>query len=702
MKKRLKFCSGFVFFLALLLACQEEEPTITNLIAPSNLQVNVIVAEDQSGNVTVTPNAENAINFHVIFNPGADPVVISNGQSANFRYTTSGQFEQPISVVAFGQGGLSSSATVMVDLDVSLRIAPEVLAMIAGGDGISASSKRWVWNRIVGGHFGVGPLTNDFPEFFSASPNQLNPCLYDDVLIFSHDGNDNYTFTLDPGPDNLSFINWTEVNRFFPDATPQQFADECRDITDQVDFETNFVILDNEDGTKTMDVTGSFLSYWAVISGQYQITNFNENILELRGISEPFNGDGSLAWYSAFVPEENANAGGEALETVFTNLVWADEFDMNGAPNPMNWNYDLGGGGFGNQEKQVYTQDPENVLVEDGLLRITAISNGGPGADVYYYDDFQLVDGSGANAIAIEDFEGDAPQFTGFEGASSEVINNPDPSGSNTSASVAQFTKSAGAAFFAGTFFDLAAPLDFSANSTLAIKTWSPKTGAVVRIKIENTADSSQFTELDATTSVTNQWETLTYDFSNAPNFNYDRIVIFFDFGEEGPLASITSARIKTQDLQEFTYGRAEIRAKLPTGGGTWPALWMLGANFPEVGWPQAGEMDIMEHVGNQQDIIFGTTHDPDNFGGNARTGSTLVEGVSEEFHVYEMEWTETEIQFAVDGQVYHTVSNDAGKPFNEDFFFIMNVAMGGTFGGSIDPNFESSAMEVDYIRFFQ
>ena len=93
---------------------------------------------------------------------------------------------------------------------------------------------------------------------------------------------------------------------------------------------------------------------------------------------------------------------------------------------------------------------------------------------------------------------------------------------------------------------------------------------------------------------------------------------------------------------------------------------------------------------------------DPNNFGGNARTGSVLVTGASEEFHVYEMEWTETEIKFAVDGIVYHTVSNDGTLPFNKDFFFILNVAMGGSFGGNIDANFMESTMEVDYIRMYQ
>jgi len=697
----------FPLLLILIIGgCQEDEPELDAIAIPTNLLVNANVASDQSGNVAVTPSADNAFTFNVIFTPGAEPVVVTPGQVANFRFTQSGQYTAPITVVAFGRGGASSSTTIEIELDVRLKISADVLAQIAGGDGTAASTKRWVWDQNVGGHFGVGPLTNDFPEFFSAGPSQLNPCLYDDVLVFGHDGNDNYSFTLEPGGDNQVFINWTEVNRFFPDATPQQFNDECRDITDQAAFDSNFVVLDNADGSRSLDVGASFLSYWVVIPGQYQILELSENRLAVRGISQPFNGDDPLAWYSVFVPEDQAGSGeGNPLNTEFSTLVWSDDFDVNGAPNPANWTYDLGTGdnGWGNGELQTYTNNADNVIVEDGNLIITAKTSGGASDTNYYYDDFQLADASGMAQQTIEDFEGAAPAFTGFGGGESSVISNPDASGENTSANVGQFTKSATAETFAGTFFDLTTPLDLTTNNRMLIKTWSPKANAVVRLKIENSADGSQFFEIDATTTTTNAWETLTFDLSSAAAFNYDRVVIFFDFGVAGGgSADFTSARIKSEGLQEFTYGRVEARAKLPSGGGTWPAIWMLGGDYLTNAWPAAGEMDIMEHVGNQQNVIFGSTHDPNNFGGNARTGSTTVAGVSNEFHIYEMEWTSTQIKFAVDGQVYHTVTNDGSLPFNKDFFFILNVAMGGTFGGDIDPAFVESSMEVDYIRMYQ
>ncbi|PPK85060.1 glycosyl hydrolase family 16 [Neolewinella xylanilytica] len=166
--------------------------------------------------------------------------------------------------------------------------------------------------------------------------------------------------------------------------------------------------------------------------------------------------------------------------------------------------------------------------------------------------------------------------------------------------------------------------------------------------------------------------------------------------------SDFTSGRIVTQDKFEFTYGRIDIRAKLPSGGGTWPALWMLGANFDTVGWPACGEIDMMEHVGNEPERVLSALHFPGNSGGNAVTSSTTVETAETEFHVYTTIWTENTIRFLVDDEVYHTFDNNAGIPFNHDFFLIFNVAVGGTLGGAIDPAFSSSSMEVDYVRVYQ
>lgn len=163
-----------------------------------------------------------------------------------------------------------------------------------------------------------------------------------------------------------------------------------------------------------------------------------------------------------------------------------------------------------------------------------------------------------------------------------------------------------------------------------------------------------------------------------------------------------SSTRMTTLDNFSYEYGRIEVRAKLPEGGGTWPAIWMLGDNFPEVGWPETGEIDIMEHAGNQQDVIHGSLHLPGNFAGNAISETTTVEGASQEFNNYTVEWSPERILFAVNDVVYHEYQNTSETPFNASFFIILNVAMGGTFGGDVDPDFTESTMEVDYIRVYQ
>lgn len=225
-------------------------------------------------------------------------------------------------------------------------------------------------------------------------------------------------------------------------------------------------------------------------------------------------------------------------------LVWADEFEVNGAPDPTNWTFETGAGGWGNNELQYYTNRSQNAQVSGGSLKITAIK---------------------------ETFNG------------------------------------------------------------------SP----------------------------------------------------------------YTSARLVTKNKFEFKYGRVEARAKLPAGAGTWPAIWMLGADINQVGWPACGEIDIMEHRGNDPNKIHGTLHYPGRSGGNPVTNTTTAANVSSQFHVYSVDWTATSIKFAVDGNVFFNVPNNLGIPFNKDFFMIVNVAMGGTFGGPVDPAFTSSSMEIDYIRVF-
>lgn len=170
--------------------------------------------------------------------------------------------------------------------------------------------------------------------------------------------------------------------------------------------------------------------------------------------------------------------------------------------------------------------------------------------------------------------------------------------------------------------------------------------------------------------------------------------------------ALYTSTRMLTAGKFDFKYGKVEVRAKLLQGKGTWPAIWMLGSNITTVGWPACGEVDIMEHAGNRQGIVQSAMHTPSSYGNTSNLGSQTLADVSTAFHVYAVEWTSEKMIFSVDGVVHYTynpaIKNSSTWPFNANQFIILNVAMGGTFGGTIEPNFTQSTMEIDYVRVYQ
>jgi beta-glucanase (GH16 family) len=166
--------------------------------------------------------------------------------------------------------------------------------------------------------------------------------------------------------------------------------------------------------------------------------------------------------------------------------------------------------------------------------------------------------------------------------------------------------------------------------------------------------------------------------------------------------STFTSARILSKDKFAFTYGKVEVKAKFPVGVGTWPAIWMLGSNINTVSWPACGEIDITEHLGRDLNKIYGTLHYPGRSGGNADGGTRMIANATSEFHIYGLEWSVSTIKMTVDGQVVHTVANSTNIPFNHDFFFILNLAIGGNFGGAVDPALTNATMEVDYIRVYK
>jgi beta-glucanase (GH16 family) len=162
-----------------------------------------------------------------------------------------------------------------------------------------------------------------------------------------------------------------------------------------------------------------------------------------------------------------------------------------------------------------------------------------------------------------------------------------------------------------------------------------------------------------------------------------------------------TSARLESNGKFDFTYGKIVIRAKVPTGVGTWPAVWMLGSNIGSVGWPACGEIDILESVGKNPFQNHSSLHSPGRSGNTPDTSTIKVPNDNTEFHIYTADWRADYIKFSVDDVVYYTFVNSDKFPFNKNFYLIVNLAMGGVWGGPVDPNFTSSSLEVDYIRVY-
>lgn len=532
-----------IFFLgAAISSCKEDLPTLDGLVTPSNVSLQANITTDGSGLVTFNAAANNTITYHFYFGTSANerPVVSTNGE-LTYAYKASGTYIAR--VVAFGAGGLSASAATEVTVEVDFQAPAEILQTLTKG-----STRTWIWKKSLPGHLGVGPEfyddgnIGDAPIWYQATAFEKESagCLYTDEMIFAMSG-EKVTMTL-----NNQGVTYFHVEEA-ADAlgVPRPAGDECFDyespgISDVAFFESSNGITNSTNVGFELS-GGGFMSYF-LNTTTYEILSISEEALVVRTVQDI---DGfKLAWYLTFQPADLVDDEGDGY-----TLVWEDNFDTDGAPDASNWGYDLGAGGWGNNELQHYTDRSDNVVVADGVLKITA---------------------------KRESF--------------------------------------------------------------------------------------------------------------GASNF--------------------TSARLLTMDKFEFTYGKVEVRAKLPEGGGTWPAIWMLGADFDVIDWPACGEIDIMEHVGNNQGVVQAALHTPSSFGDTQNKGTTNIETVSSEFHTYSVEWSAESIDFSVDGNPYYSY-NPATKdnqtyPFNKDFFIILNVAMGGDLGGDIDPAFTESAMEVDYVRVYQ
>lgn len=180
--------------------------------------------------------------------------------------------------------------------------------------------------------------------------------------------------------------------------------------------------------------------------------------------------------------------------------------------------------------------------------------------------------------------------------------------------------------------------------------------------------------------------------------------------GESNNIRYYSSSRMKTLNRGDWKYVRIDVRAKLAIGQGIWPAIWMLPSEWKYGGWPNSGEIDIMEHVGHSEGTVYGTVHTGlyNHLNGTDVGGSIDIDSVNDKYHTYSIEWSEEKIDFFVDEKNYFTFKNDQKGisrtwPFNENFHLILNIAVGGNWPGSPDnTTIFPQHLVVDYVRVFE
>lgn len=173
--------------------------------------------------------------------------------------------------------------------------------------------------------------------------------------------------------------------------------------------------------------------------------------------------------------------------------------------------------------------------------------------------------------------------------------------------------------------------------------------------------------------------------------------------------AGYTSGCIITEGLHSWKFGRIEVRARLPKGQGIWPAIWMMGEDRSQVGWPHCGEIDIMEFIGTEPENIYGTVHFPGKEGEtyNSNGAKTQSKSLSGKFHVYAIEWTKESIDFFLDNKKYHSfplemAESEDGNPFRKPHYLLINLAMGANWPGPIDDAVLPQEFIIDYVRVYQ
>ncbi len=463
----------------------------------------------------------------------------AEGAEVTAYFPFAGSYDVTLTVFTSG-GSASTMQTVDIDSTDPEICNVEILQFLTGGCD-ATEGKTWVMDAERAGHFGLGPPTNFFPEFYSAGPNEQDGFgLYDDE----------FTFILD----NSVFIQQTNGDVFvrreqagdFPGAVVNSAGDFVAPYTAPEGL--TYSISSNEAGDDFINISSPGFMGFFTGSRSYQILDLNENELYVRYLDL---GNTGLVWYQRFIRKGFApivasfTTATNGLEATFTNT----------SLNAETYSWDFGDGNSSTDENPVHTYAAEGTYT----VELTA---SGFGLEEVITAEVTVSTVPKAFPITFED--GDV-NFGEFGGSVFNVIDNPDPTGINTSSRVGEFVK--GTDFsFAGLAVLLDEDVDFSANSTLSMKIWSPVATNVI-LKLEAEGDAGTFTEDNVSIPSANEWVEVTFDFTGAQT-NLQNLVVFADTDNN------VGGTFYIDDIGFATESATEITLDLLTGGNT--KTWVL------------------------------------------------------------------------------------------------------------------------------
>jgi len=494
-----------IFFILLLVACTENDLRDTSfadgIAAPTNVSAIYNITQDNSGSVTITPNADGAVSYEVSFGDGtATPAIVSQGESAKHIY---GEGTYDIKVVALNLNGVKTE--VSQQLIVSFK-APQNLVVVIEND--AAISKK------------VNITANaDFATMFEFSSGETG--VTQPVVSGNIGQTISYTYQ-NPGTYNVSVVakgGAIQTTKFDISFTVTEIL-------------APVVAATTPPSRDAIDVISIFSGAYTNVAGSEFFPDWGQSTLYN---AYNLNGDEIIQYSNLNYQGINIGATQNLSSMEFLHMdVWtADAAFLD--------TYLISAGSGEKFIKKTLTKDnwttidiPIKDFTDQGLSVNDIYQFKFVGSGTVFIDNIYFYKSPTSPVSNMQDFESAAPTFTVFGNiAATEVIANPDATGLNKTANVAKVTKTSGSEVWAGTFFETNEPINFANFPYLNIKTWSPKVGAVVKVKVEN-QDASITYEVDMKTTIANKWESISYDFSNAPAASYVRLVVFFDFGNAG------------------------------------------------------------------------------------------------------------------------------------------------------------------------